>query len=99
MSALEITAPLTMYALYIGIDLRHAETSAALTSILKRHVLAWSIFTGNGCFQGEEEVMCQVHVGLPDLAVAVQIAAEIREHFVQHGVGIVELGPFRRVMG
>jgi hypothetical protein len=26
MRALEITAPLTMYALYIGIDLRHAET-------------------------------------------------------------------------
>jgi hypothetical protein len=28
-----------MYALYVGIDLRHAETSAALNSILKRHVL------------------------------------------------------------
>lgn len=92
------SAPLlTLFALYIGIDVQEAETYATLTTILKRHVLGWSIFTGSGCFQGEEEAMCQVHVGLPDRTAAEQIASEIREQFGQQGVGLMKLGPYRRV--
>jgi len=89
--------PLTLYAFYIGIDLRNEETSDALTAILRRHTPSWSVFTGFGSFQGEEEPMCQVQMSLPDRITAEAIASEVRAHFNQYGVGIVALGTFERV--